>query len=131
MGSGWRLVQDPVGAVTASGLSRYSHRCLPDGTKAEQVTPHLTRGLPGIPPQLRRALPWDQGGKMAERQAVTAGTGMPICLCKPRSPWQRGINENTSRSPRQYLPKGANIRTFSQAGLDAIAHEFNHRRRMT
>jgi IS30 family transposase len=27
---------------------------------------------------------------MAEHQAITAETGMPIYLCKPRSPWQRG-----------------------------------------
>ncbi|MFF9352087.1 hypothetical protein [Streptomyces sp. NPDC014734] len=47
---------------------------------------------------------------------------MPVCLCKPRSPWQRGSNENTNRLLRQYLPKGADLRTFSQADLYAIAH---------
>lgn len=40
---------------------------------------------------------------MAEHQAITAETGMPIYLCKPRSPWQRGTNENTNRLLRQYL----------------------------
>ena len=54
---------------------------------------------------------------------------MPIHLCKPRSPWQRGSNENTNRLLRQYLPKGADLRTISQADLDAIAHELNHRPR--
>ncbi len=72
---------------------------LPDGVKAEQVTPHLTRGLLGIPPQLRRTLTWDRGREMAEHQAITADTGMPIYLCKPRGPWQRGTNENTNRLP--------------------------------
>ncbi|WP_406048662.1 hypothetical protein [Streptomyces virginiae] len=47
---------------------------------------------------------------------------MPIYLCKPRSPWQRDTNENTNRLLRQYLAKGADLRTFSQADLDAIAH---------
>ena len=56
---------------------------------------------------------------------------MPIYLCKPRSPWQRGTNENTNRLLRQYLAKGADLRTFSQADLDAIAHELNHRPRKT
>lgn len=68
---------------------------------------------------------------MAEHQAITAETGMPIYLCKLRSPWQRGTDENTDRLLRQYLPKGADLRTFSQAGLDAIAHELNHRLRKT
>ncbi|WP_413105558.1 IS30 family transposase [Streptomyces sp. Inha503] len=78
---------------------------LPDGIKAERVTPHLTRSLLGIPPQLRRTLTWNRGREMAGHQAVTAETGMPIYLCKPRGPWQRGTNENTNRLLPQYLPR--------------------------
>ncbi|MFD0169075.1 IS30 family transposase [Streptomyces decoyicus] len=119
-------------ATLVERTSRYTAIvALPDGIKAEQVTPHLTRSLLGIPPQLRRTLTWDRGREMAEHQVITAGTGMPIYLCKPRSPWQRGTNENTNRLLRQYLPKGADLRTFSQADLDAIAHELNHRPRKT
>ncbi|MFD4025393.1 transposase [Streptomyces sp. NPDC058576] len=54
---------------------------------------------------------------------------MPIYLCKPRGPWRRGTYENTNRLLRQYLPKGADLRRFSQADRDAIAHELNHRPR--
>lgn len=102
---------------------------LPDGIKAEQVAPHLSRSLLSIPPQLRRTLTWDRGREIAEHQAITTTTGMPIYLCQPRSPWQRGTNENTNRLLRQYLPKGADLRTFSQTDLDSIAHELNHRPR--
>ncbi|MFG2525416.1 IS30 family transposase [Streptomyces sp. NPDC048527] len=104
---------------------------LPDGIKVEQVAPYLTRSLLGIPTQLRRTLTWDRGRQMAEHQAITAETGMPIYLCKPHSPWQRGTNENTNRLRRQYLPKGADLRTSSQADPDAIARELNHRPRKT
>lgn len=55
----------------------------------------------------------------------------PPHLCKPRNPGQRGANENTNRLLRQYLAKGADLRTFSQADLEAIAHELNHRPRKT
>ncbi|GGS60628.1 IS30 family transposase [Streptomyces griseoviridis] len=71
----------------------------------------------------------DHEADLAEHQAITAETGMPIYLCKPRSPWQRGTIENTNRLLRQYLTKRADLRTFSQANLDAIAHELNHRPR--
>ncbi len=119
-------------AMLVERTSRYTTIvALPDGIKAKQVTPHLTRSLLGIPPQLRRTLTWDRGREIAERQAITTETRMPIYLCKPRSPWQRGTNENTNRLLRQYLPKGADLRTFSQADLDAIAHELNHRPRKT
>ncbi|MFD6936942.1 IS30 family transposase [Streptomyces goshikiensis] len=117
----------------AATLVERTSRCtaivaLPDGIKAEQVTPHLTRSLLGIPPRPRRTLTWDRGRETAEHQAITAETRMPIYLCKPRSPWQRGTDENTNRLLRQYLPKGADLRTFGQADLDAIAHELNHPR---
>ncbi|MDQ0955752.1 IS30 family transposase [Streptomyces phaeochromogenes] len=51
--------------------------------------------------------------------AITTETRMPIYLCKPRSPWQRGTNENTNRLLRAVPPQGAGLCTFSQAGLDA------------
>ncbi len=102
---------------------------LPDGIKAEQVTPHLTRFLLGLPAPMRRTLTWDRGREIAGHQATTAATQTPIYLCKPRSPWQRGTNENTNRLLRQYLPKSADLRRFHQADLDAIACELNHRPR--
>ncbi|MYQ89939.1 IS30 family transposase, partial [Streptomyces sp. SID4946] len=44
-------------ATLVERTSRYTTVvALPDGIKAEQVTPHLTRSLLGIPPQLRRTL---------------------------------------------------------------------------
>ncbi|WP_371863017.1 IS30 family transposase [Embleya hyalina] len=104
---------------------------LPDGIKAEQVTPHLTRSLLGIPPQLRRTLTRDRGRQIAEHRTITTETRMPIHICKPRSPWQRGTNENTNRLLRQDLSKGADLRTFNRAALDDIAHELNHRPRKT
>lgn len=102
---------------------------LPDGIKAEQVTPHLTRFLLGLPAPMRRTLTWDRGREIAGHQTITAATQTPIYLCKPRSPWQRGTNENTNRLLRQYLPKSADLRRFDQADLDAIACELNHRPR--
>ncbi|MDR7172964.1 IS30 family transposase [Nocardia kruczakiae] len=74
---------------------------LPDGLKADQVTPHLTRCLLGLPASMRRTLTWDQGREIAGHKAITAATSMPVYLCNRRSPWQRGTNENTNRLLRQ------------------------------
>ncbi|MFD3425506.1 IS30 family transposase [Nocardia fluminea] len=83
---------------------------LPDGIKADQVTPHLTRYLLSLPAPMRRTLTWDRGREIARHKAITAATKMPIYLCKPRSPWQRGTNENGYRSPvkvyAQHLNRG-------------------------
>ncbi|MFD7552182.1 IS30 family transposase [Streptomyces sp. NPDC059816] len=119
-------------ATLVERTSRYTALvALPEGIKAEQVTPYLTSSLLGIPPLMRRTLTWDRGREMAEHRAITAATGMPVYLCKPRSPWQRGTNENTNRLLRQYLPKGSDLRKLSQADLDVIAEELNNRPRKT
>jgi len=71
-------------ATLVERTSRYTAiLALPDGIKAEQVAPYLTRGLLAIPPQLRRTLTWDRGREMAEHRAITTATGVPIYLCKP------------------------------------------------
>ena len=50
--------------------------------------------------------------------------------CDPRSPWQRGSNENTNGLLRQYFPKRSDV-AVSQAHLDAVAAELNGRPRKT
>jgi IS30 family transposase len=54
-----------------------------------------------------------------------------VFCCDPRSPWQRGTNENTNGPLRQDLPKSADLLRFDQDGLDAIAAELNGRPRQT
>ncbi|MFM0515124.1 transposase, partial [Paraburkholderia sp. RL17-373-BIF-A] len=47
----------------------------------------------------------------------------------PRSPWQRGTNENTNRLLRQYLPHGTQLDQYSHAELNKIAARLNERPR--
>jgi IS30 family transposase len=68
---------------------------------------------------------------MAEHTKFTVDTGVAVYFCDPRSPWQRGSNENTNGLLRQYLAKNADLRNFDQAALDAIAAELNGRPRQT
>jgi transposase, IS30 family len=68
---------------------------------------------------------------MAEHTQFTVDSGVQVYFCDPRSPWQRGTNENTNGLLRQYLAKGADLRQLDQAALDAIAAELNGRPRQT
>jgi hypothetical protein len=54
-----------------------------------------------------------------------------VYFCDPRSPWQRGTNENTTGLLRQYLPKTRDLSDQSQEHLDTIALRPNTRPRKT
>ena len=105
---------------------------LPGGNhKADIVAGALAAAVQQLPRQLARSLTWDQGHEMAEHARFTATTGIQVFFCDPKSPWQRGSNENTNGLLRQYLPRRLDFRTLTQADLDAIALELNQRPRQT
>jgi IS30 family transposase len=104
---------------------------LPDGHKAEQVADALARIIMTLPRQLARSLTWDQGNEMAEHVRFSVATGVAVYFCDPKSPWQRGSNENTNGLLRQYLPRTTNMQALTQQELDAIAAELNGRPRQT
>jgi IS30 family transposase len=92
---------------------------LPDGHSAPAVRKALTKRITTLPTELRRSITWDQGKELAEHVRFTVDTGVQIYFCDPRSPWQRGSNENTNGLLRQYFPKGTELSGFSQAQLNA------------
>ena len=104
---------------------------LPNGRSSEPVLAALTERIVSLPQQLVRSLTWNQGKEMALHAQFTIDTGLQICICDPRSPWQRGTNENTNGLLRQSFPKGTNLNAVAQAELDAVAAELNGRPRQT
>ncbi|MCK8788109.1 IS30 family transposase, partial [Roseomonas sp. NAR14] len=66
------------------------------GHGAEAVREAIAREITTLPAQLRRSLTWDQGAEMAQHARLRIDTGLAIYFCDPRSPWQRGTNENTN-----------------------------------
>jgi IS30 family transposase len=104
---------------------------LPDGHRAELVADALAAKITTLPAALTRTLTWDQGNEMAEHAQFTLDTGIKVYFCDPKSPWQRGTNENTNGLVRQYLPRTVSMRDYSQADFDAIADRLNGRPRQT
>jgi IS30 family transposase len=104
---------------------------LPDGHRADLVADALAAAITTLPRQLTRSLTWDQGHEMADHARFTIDTGVAVYFCDPKSPWQRGSNENANGLLRQYLPRHISMRDYSQDDLDDIAAELNGRPRQT
>jgi IS30 family transposase len=62
---------------------------------------------------------------MSQHAQLKLDTGMAVYFCEPRSPWQRGTNENTNGPLRQYFPKGTDLSVHSADDLAAVASTLN------
>ena len=91
------------------------------------VVAAVTTSIQQLPEQLKRSLTWDRGLEIAKHKQFTVDTGVKVYFCDPKSPWQRGTNENTNGLIRQYLPHGINLKDITQQQLDDIADRLNGR----
>ena len=98
---------------------------------SESVVSALIKQSKKLPDELYKSLTWDRGSELADHQRFTLATNIDVYFCDPRSPWQRGSNENTNRLLRQYFPKGTDLALHSQAKLNAVARRLNERPRET
>lgn len=111
--------------------SRYVMLAKVANKDTDSVVSALIKQAHKLPRELYRSLTWDRGKELADHQRFTLATEVDVYFCDPRSPWQRGTNENTNRLLRQYLPKGIDLSVFSQAKLSAVARQLNERPRKT
>jgi IS30 family transposase len=97
----------------------------------ESVVSALIKQSRKLPSELYQSLTWDRGKELADHKRLALASDVEVYFCDPRSPWQRGSNENTNRLLRQYLPHGTDLSLHSQAKLSAIARQLNERPRKT
>jgi len=116
-------------ATVLERTSRYVMLVKVDSKGAVHVGEQLSAHMQTLPGQVRKSLTWDRGAEIAEHEQFTVETGIPVFICDPKSPWQRGSNENINGLIRQYLPKGTDLSVHSQHDLDLIAESLNTRPR--
>jgi len=118
-------------ATLVERRSRYVMLAKLGGKDSTTVVDALIELAKRLPQDMMRTLTWDRGTELAQHARFTVASDVQVYFCDPRSPWQRGTNENTNGLLRQYLPKGEDLSVYSQEQLDAIARELNTRPRET
>jgi len=99
--------------------------------EAKAVREAFAQEFQHLPEGLKRTLTYDQGQEMAQHKLFTQETNITVYFAHPRSPWERGTNENTNGLLRQYFPKGTDFKKITKERLKEVQDELNDRPRMT
>lgn len=98
---------------------------------AEEVRIQFGKAINQLPSHLKRSLTYDQGSEMAQHKRLTEETQMKVYFAHPRSPWERGTNENTNGLVRQFFPKGTNFKNVTPEEIRHVQDLLNGRPRKT
>jgi len=96
---------------------------------AEDVAKAFAREVKKLPKQMKLSMTYDQGREMAQHKLFTKKTGVKVYFAHPRSPWERGTNENTNGLIRQYFPKGTDFKKVSLYLIKKAQDQLNGRPR--
>ena len=118
-------------ATLVERQTRYVRLVKVNSRDTETVIKALTQQARKLPRELYQSLTWDRGKELADHKRFSLDTHIKVYFCDPRSPWQRGSNENTNGLLRQYFPKGMDLSNVDQNKLDAVARQLNERPRKT
>ena len=118
-------------ATLVERFTRYVMLVKVPSRDTETVINALIKQAHKLPRELYKSLTWDRGKEMADHKRFSLATDIDVYFCDPRSPWQRGSNENTNGLLRQYFPKRTDLSVHSQAHLNKIARRLNGRPRKT
>ena len=97
--------------------------------EAEVVAKAFAKKVRKLPQQMKLTMTYDQGREMAKHKLFTNITGIKVYFAHPRSPWERGTNENTNGLIRQFFPKGTDFNKVSRYEIKKVQDLLNGRPR--
>lgn len=110
-------------------FSRYAVFGWLPNKQATNLSRVSSRQLGRLPEELRLTMTVDNGKEFADFATMQQRLGMTVYFANPRSPWERGTNENTNGLLRDFFPKGYNFRHITPRQLANVQQMLNNRPR--
>jgi IS30 family transposase len=79
--------------------------------------------------QVIHSITSDNGTEFAEHKLIAKKIGTAFFFAHPYSSWERGLNENTNKLIRQYIPKKQAFNLYNEQDIKDIQHKINRRPR--
>jgi IS30 family transposase len=98
---------------------------------SEEVRKKFAQAMKKLPRELKLSLTYDQGREMAQHKLFTEQTKIQVYFAHPKSPWERGTNENTNGLIRGFFPKGTDFNKVSTKEIKWVQKALNQRPRQT
>lgn len=71
----------------------------------------------------------DNGTEFADHKLISKKLGTAFFFAHPYSSWERGLNENTNKLIRQYIPKKQSFDDYNEQCIKDVQHKLNQRPR--
>ena len=97
--------------------------------KSKHVMENIKKTLSFFPIKSLKTLSVDQGSEFMFWdivQSLTKRKSLKVFYCHPRSPWEKGTNENTNGRIRQFLPRTMSINTIGEEEIDKVCTKINN-----
>lgn len=105
-------------------------RKLPHGKKAKEVAKAVVKLLYAFRLQGVLTITTDNGSEFAEHKYICEKLkGVTVYFADSYSSWQEGAVENTNKLIRQYIPKGTDFNTVTDAFIMEVQKKLNRRPR--
>lgn len=102
---------------------------LKHGKKAKPLARVVWRLLLPYKGDALKTITTDNGSEFAEHEWITRKLNVPVFFADSYSSWQKGAVENENKLVRQYIPKGTDISTITDAKIRMIRTKINARPR--
>ena len=109
--------------------SRYTLSVVLPNRKEELVTPAIIDMMSQLPSYMVKTITCDRGKEFSGYEKIESSLNCDVYFADPYCSWQRGTNENTNGSLREYYPKGMDLSIVTTSDLDNKIKRINTRPR--